>query len=150
MKKFLGDKKELLQHLHSKRNECLYHYAVDEYVKHILNSAKVGMAESNRLLEDSDSSSEGSNTIIPIKRLQYKRSYVDPEDSVNFLDYSGQSEDQDEGDACGASQLKQTSVDFSSDYIEFDKTEPSVVNQSSLLKPKLTPRQIRKMRKKSL
>ena len=81
-------------------------------MKHILNSTKVNVAESNRLLEDSDSSSEGSNTIIPIKRLQCKRSYVDPEDSVNFLDYSGQSEDQDEGDACGASQLKQTSVEF--------------------------------------
>ena len=119
-------------------------------MKHILNSVKVNVAESNRLLEDSDSSSEGSNAIIPIKRLQCKTTYLDPEESVNFLGYSGQSDDQDEGDTFGASQLKQNSVQIFSDYVDFDKTELSVVNQSSLPKPKLTSKQIRKTKKVSL
>ena len=52
----------------------------------VILSVTSSMRQSPKLLH---SLSEGSNTIIPIKRLQCKRTYLDPEDSVNFLDYCG-------------------------------------------------------------
>ena len=76
-----------------------------------------------------------------------KKKFVDHEDSGNFVDYSGQSEDQDEGDACGLLQLKEESVKILSDSTKFDKIEPSIVYQFSLPKPNVTLIQIRKMKK---
>ena len=60
--------------------------------------------------------------IVPVEneRGYNVKKLVDPEDSESFLDFSGKSEDQDEADACGASQLKQKAIGIVSDSIACD------------------------------
>ena len=130
------------------REECLYHCVVNEYVQSIIPRSKVAVANINSELEDSDCSSDKVRK--PIKRFQFKIAAPVHHDDVQSLDFSGTST-QDERDACGASQLKNKNVEIINDSIEFDKTDSSVVSQSSLPKPKkLTLMEIRKMRKGQL
>ena len=52
---------------------------------------------------------------------------------------------QDEADACDVSQLKEEAIDVFSDSIECEKSQTSVVYQSSLPKLKFNLMQIRKI-----
>ena len=67
------NKEELLQHLQSTRGHCLYHYAVDKYVDHILHDSNVAYTHSHPLLEDSGTSSDEDRPSRKRKRLKRKK-----------------------------------------------------------------------------